>query len=143
MDLGSESTMYVMKKRVLVILFLKILTITAYSQNICWNIFASGSCNAETFEVGEIHQNFIKVNQKGNRFYWGDSNYYTLYNKEERQSGFMSFTTYDFIDKYNQRGRFIYQNNRDEDWATRHMFYIFYEGINIGKVYLSNAPESK
>lgn len=106
-----------------------------------WGIFASGTCDFETFETGEIKQNFIDVKQEDNNFYWGKDNVYTLYNKKEKHSGFMSFTTYDFIDKYKQRGTLIYQHNRNADWSTKHMFYINYEGNKQGVVYCSREPE--
>ena len=56
---------------------------------------------------------------------------------------FMSITTYDFIDKFKQRGVMIYQYNRNADWSTKHMYYIQYEGIVMGMVYLSNDPFKK
>ena len=55
----------------------------------------------------------------------------------------MSITTYDFIDKFKQRGVMIYQYNRNADWSTKHMYYIQYEGIVKGMVYLSNDPLKK
>ena len=73
-----------------------------------WKIFASGVCDFNTFETGEIKQNFIDVKQVGNKFYWGEDNVFTIYNKKEKHSGFMSITTYDFIDKFKQRGVMIY-----------------------------------
>ena len=108
-----------------------------------WKIFASGVCDFNTFETGEIKQNFIDVKQVGNKFYWGEDNVFTIYNKKEKHSGFMSITTYDFIDKFKQRGVMIYQYNRNADWSTKHMYYIQYEGIVKGMVYLSNDPFKK
>lgn len=108
-----------------------------------WKIFASGVCDFNTFETGEIKQNFIDVKQVGNKFYWGEDNVFTIYNKKEKHSGFMSITTYDFIDKFKQRGIMIYQYNRNADWSTKHMYYIQYEGIVMGMVYLSNDPFKK
>ena len=113
------------------------------SQTIVWKVFASGPCNFETLEVGEVKQDFIDVKQEGNRFFWGNDNVYTLYNKKEKHQGFQTVTTYDFIDKYKQRGVFIYTLNRDADWANKHMFWIHYEGIVMGKYYCSNEPVSK
>jgi hypothetical protein len=111
--------------------------------SVLWKVFCSGNCDGETFEIDDPKQDFIDIKQEGNRFYWGKDNVYTVYNKKERHDGFKSFTTYDFIDKYNQRGVLIYQYNRDSDWATKHMYYIFYEGIRMGRYFLSNNPEEK
>ncbi len=108
-----------------------------------WKVFCSGSCDSETFEVGPAKQDFIDVKQVGNKYYWGTDNVFTLYNKKERHDGFMSLTTYDFVDKYSQRGLFIYQYNRNEDWATKHMFYICYEGKRMGMYYCSNEPKAQ
>ena len=91
-----------------------------------WKVFSSGSCD---------------VKQVGNKYYWGNDNVFSLYNKKEVHDGFMSFTTYDFVDKYGQRGLFIYQYNRNADWATKHMFYICYEGKRMGMYYCSNEPK--
>ena len=106
-----------------------------------WKVFSSGSCDFETFEVGPVKQDFIDVKQVGNKYYWGNDNVFSLYNKKEVHDGFMSFTTYDFVDKYGKRGLFIYQYNRNADWATKHMFYICYEGKRMGMYYCSNEPK--
>ena len=47
------------------------------------------------------------------------------------------------MDKFKQRGVMIYQYNRNADWCTKHMYYIQYEGIVKGMVYLSNDPLKK
>lgn len=132
-----------MKRFFLVLSLMMVFCVSVYAQTTptIWGIFASTSCDSETFETGAIQQNFIEVRQENNRFYWGDENIYTVYNKKEKHSGFMTITTYDFMDKYSQRGKIIYQYNRGEDWATKHMFYVLYEGVRMGKVYLSREPK--
>jgi hypothetical protein len=110
-------------------------------ENIVYDVFASGTCNFDTDEIGNFKQDFITVKQEGNVFYWGEDNIFTVYNKNIRHSGFMTVITYDFIDKYKQRGILIYQNNRNSDWSTKYMFYIHYEGIAEGEVYCSNKPK--
>ena len=90
-----------------------------------------------------INQDFIDVKQENNKFFWGQDNIYNVYNKKEEHNGFRTTITYDFIDKYQQRGIIIYMHNRDADWATKHMLYIKYEGIKIGKYYCSNEPKNK
>lgn len=112
------------------------------SNSVLWPVFSSGPFDFETFEVGEAHQDFISVRQVGNVYYWGDLNIFTVYNKREKHSGFHTFNIYDFIDKYNQRGTFIYILNRSGNIA-KHMFCIQYEGIVMGKYYISNDPENK
>ena len=112
-------------------------------QTTLWEVFGSTTCDAETFETGYVTQNFIKVRQVGNRFYWGESNYFDVYNKDVNHDGFSSYTSWDFIDKFKQRGQMIYQNNRNADWGTRNMFYIFYEGRPTGMLYLSRDPQQK
>lgn len=132
-----------MKKIILLLSLMMLITnVCAQSTTTFWKVFASGNCNSETFEIGDVKQDFIDVKQEGNVFYWGKDNVYKCYNKKENNKGFMSFTTYDFIDKYNQRGTLIYQNNRDANWANKHMFYIFYEGVKNGKFYCSNEPKN-
>jgi len=111
-------------------------------ENIEWKIFASGKYIVETFEINQPSQDFIDVKQEGNKFIWGKDNIYKVYNKKVSHSGFMSYTIWDFIDKYNQKGQMIYQNNRDADWATKHMFYIHYKGQEQGKYYCSNEPKN-
>ena len=137
-----------MKKISLLLSLLLMFTCTySYAQSstkILWKEFASATMNFDTFQPdNDFRQNFIDVKQEGNRFIWGDQNVYNVYNKKETHDGFMSFTTYTFIDKYNQRGTLIYQNNRNADWATKHMFYIQYEGKKLGMVYCSNDPQNQ
>lgn len=130
-----------MKKIILfIVMALGSFAATAQQQVTHWDVFATATCTIE-FETGNARQNFIKVKQVGNRFYWGEDNYYDVYNREEIHEGFMTIVTYDFIDKHKQRGRLIYQFNQNADWATRHMFYIFYENDSTGMVYLSNDPK--
>lgn len=116
------------------------LSAIAQQQITHWDVFATATCSIE-FETGNVRQNFIKVKQVGNRFYWGDDNYYDVYNKKEEHKGFTTIIIYDFIDKNQQRGQLFYQFNQNADWATRHMFYIFYENDSAGMVYLSNDPK--
>lgn len=117
--------------------------ISAQQPKTIWKIFCSGSCDFETFETGPVKQDFIDVIQDDNKFYWGKDNVYTVYNKKENHNGFMSYTTYDFIDRHNQRGTILYQHNRGADWATKHIFYIQYEGVRMGKFYCSNEPQDR
>lgn len=118
-------------------------SINAQTTTTIWNIFCSLNCDFETLQLGEIQQDFIEVKQQDNIFYWGNDNVYKVYNKEEIHSGFTTITTYDFIDRYSQRGKIIYQYNRGGDWATKHMFYVQYEGVRMGKVYYSREPKKK
>lgn len=141
-----EEKQMIMKKALLFILTVTISVITyaqtSNTEKIKWGVFASATCNRDDMSVENMKQDFIDVIQNANRYYWGKDNYYTLYNKKETHSGFMTYTTYDFVDKYSQRGLFIYQYNRNADWLTKHMFYIFYEGQTQGMLYCSRAPET-
>lgn len=135
-----------MKK--LIILLTTIITCSTYSwaqepqqTTILWKVFCSGSIDWESFETSNAKQDFIDVKQENNKYYWGQDNVYTVYNKVEEHNGFTTRVTYDFIDKYKQRGKLIYLHNRDADWATKHVFYIQYEGIKMGKFYCSNEPK--
>ncbi|MBQ9638910.1 MAG: hypothetical protein IJV22_05070 [Bacteroidales bacterium] len=110
-------------------------------QTVHWDVFASAECSLETLEMWQMRQNFIKVKQVNNRFYWGELNYYDVYNKKEKHDGFTTIIIWDFVDKYKQRGTMMYQFNQNADWSTRHMFYIFYENKPQGMVYLSNDPK--
>lgn len=136
-----------MKRLALLFSFTMVICISAYAQqqvqapSFLWKIFCSGSIDFVTFETSAIKQDHIDVKQEGNKYYWGNDNVYTIYNKKEDHNGFVTYTTCDFIDKYNQRGNIIYQYNRDSDWTTKHMFYIQYEGIRMGKYYCSNEPQ--
>ena len=134
-----------MKRFLFIISLIMVFSVSIYAQSTAtiWNIFCSGSCDFETFETGTVKQHFIEVKQQDNKFYWGNDNVYKVYNKKIKHSGFMTITTYDFIDKYNQRGKIIYQYNRGEDWATKHMFYVQYEGIRMGKVFCSSEPKEE
>ena len=117
------------------------ISFTAFSQNtVYWDVFATADCSLEPFEMGQVRQNFIKVKQIGNRFYFGESNYYDVSNRYEKHDGFSTVVIWNFVDKYNQKGLFIYQHNQDADWSTRHALYIFYENNDRGKMYLSNDP---
>ena len=133
-----------MKKILFILTMLFMLVCTSVSAQTSgttlWKIFVSGTCKDVTFEIGYPKQDFIDVTQYDNKFVWGNDNVYKVYNKKEKHDGFMSYTTYDFIDKYSQRGRLIYKDNRNADWSTKHMFYIHYEGQEMGMYYLSNEP---
>ena len=52
-----------------------------------WKVFSSGSCDFETFEVGPVKQDFIDVKQVGNKYYWGNDNVFSLYNKRKYMMG--------------------------------------------------------
>ena len=109
-----------------------------------WKIFASGSFNFESGEAGQPHQIFFNVRQDNNRFYWGDENTYTVYNKRASRNGFYHMVTWDFIDKYNQRGVLMYSYKQNGDWYDKHCFFIMYEGqYDKGQYYNSSGTENK
>ena len=136
-----------MKKAIFFTSFLLMLGFNVCAQHqtvsVIWKIFCSGSLDWEKFETGYPKQDFIDVKQEDNKFYWGQDNVYHVYNKQEKHEGFTTTITYDFIDKYKQRGSIIYTHNRAADWATKYMFFIKYEGMKEGKYYCSNEPNKK
>lgn len=60
---------------------------------IIYNVFASSTYNLKTGQmIREVHQDYITVTKKGNRFYWGEQNYFYVYNESVNHDGFKTTT---------------------------------------------------
>ncbi len=134
--------MRIMKRTLLLVVIIGLVSIRAIAQEetIVYDVFASATSQ---YNYENLKQDFIKVKMKGNCFYWGDRNAYSVYNKKVTHDGFKATTVYDFVDKYGQRGRLFYCFDESADWSTRNLFMISYEGTEQCMMFLSNDAKKE
>ena len=108
-----------------------------------YSCFLSQDLNMETNEVSNQVSNnsLIDIYVDGNKLLLG-SKIYSMYNKQESNSGFVRIVHYDAIDGEGQRCKIKFVTDPSADWVTRNAIVIWYDEISpIAKWYQSRDPE--
>ena len=123
----------------LVILMLS-LTITVKAENLKYDIFATTTVDANTYEViSKPVQNFMTAYLRGNTLQIGKDKY-MLYNKKTTKVEMENLTFYDGVDENNQRCMIAFSYNPTADPA--YSISIQFEGSRNMYIFISNKPES-
>lgn len=129
--------------------FLVLLATLAFA--ICANAKTTHSCflsmdyDMETGKCwNQITDNsLIDIVMDGNKLHVGDRTY-SMYNRRESNSGFMTIVHYDAIDNQNQRCKIKFTNDSSADWTTKYAIIIWYDEIsNTAKWYQSREPQTR
>lgn len=110
-----------------------------------YSCFLSQDLNMETNEVSNQVSNnsLIDIYVDGNKLLLG-SKRYSMYNKQESNSGFVKIMHYDAIDGEGQRCKIKFINDPSADWVTRNAIVIWYDEISpVAKWYQSRDPQER
>ena len=110
-----------------------------------YSCFLSQDLNMETNEVSnQISNNsLIDIYVDGNKLLLG-SKKYSMYNKQESNSGFVKIVYYDAIDGEGQRCKIKFITDPSADWVTRNAIAIWYDEISpVAKWYQSRDPQER
>lgn len=110
-----------------------------------YSCFLSQDLNMETNEVSNQVSNnsLIDIYVDGNKLLLG-SKRYSMYNKQESNSGFVKIVHYDAIDGEGQRCKIKFINDPSADWVTRNAIVIWYDEISpLAKWYQSRDPQER
>ncbi len=110
-----------------------------------YSCFLSQDLNMETNEVSNQVSNnsLIDIYVDGNKLLLG-SKRYSMYNKQEFNSGFVKIVHYDAIDGEGQRCKIKFINDPSADWVTRNAIVIWYDEISpVAKWYQSRDPQER
>ncbi len=110
-----------------------------------YSCFLSQDLNMETNEVSNQVSNnsLIDIYVDGNKLLLG-SKRYSMYNKQESNSGFVKIVHYDAIDGEGQRCKIKFINDPSADWVTRNAIVIWYDEISpVAKWYQSRDPQER
>ena len=110
-----------------------------------YSCFLSQDLNMETNEVSNQVSNnsLIDIYVDGNKLLLG-SKRYSMYYKQESNSGFVKIVHYDAIDGEGQRCKIKFINDPSADWVTRNAIVIWYDEISpVAKWYQSRDPQER
>lgn len=110
-----------------------------------YSCFLSQDLNMDTNEVSNQVSNnsLIDIYVDGNKLLLG-SKKYSMYNKQESNSGFVKIAHYDAIDGEGQRCKIKFITDPSADWVTRNAIVIWYDEISpVAKWYQSRDPQER
>ena len=110
-----------------------------------YSCFLSQDLNMDTNEVSNQVSNnsLIDIYVYGNKLLLG-SKKYSMYNKQESNSGFVKIVHYDAIDGEGQRCKIKFITDPSADWVTRNAIVIWYDEISpVAKWYQSRDPQER
>lgn len=110
-----------------------------------YSCFLSQDLNMDTNEVSNQVSNnsLIDIYVDGNKLLLG-SKKYSMYNKQESNSGFVKIVHYDAIDGEGQRCKIKFITDPSADWVTRNAIVIWYDEIStVAKWYQSRDPQER
>lgn len=110
-----------------------------------YSCFLSQDLNMNTNEVSNQVSNnsLIDIYVDGNKLLLG-SKKYSMYNKQESNSGFVKIVHYDAIDGEGQRCKIKFITDPSADWVTRNAIVIWYDEISpVAKWYQSRDPQER
>jgi len=110
-----------------------------------YSCFLSQDLNMNTNEVSNQVSNnsLIDIYVDGNKLLLG-SKRYSMYNRQESNSGFVKIVHYDAIDGEGQRCKIKFITDPSADWVTRNAIVIWYDEISpVAKWYQSRDPQER
>lgn len=110
-----------------------------------YSCFLSQDLNMDTSEVSNQVSNnsLIDIYVDGNKLLLGNKKY-SMYNKQESNSGFVKIVHYDAIDGEGQRCKIKFITDSSADWVTRNAIVIWYDEISpVAKWYQSRDPQER
>lgn len=110
-----------------------------------YSCFLSQDLNMNTNEVSNQVSNnsLIDIYVDGNKLLL-DSKRYSMYNRQESNSGFVKIVHYDAIDGEGQRCKIKFITDPSADWVTRNAIVIWYDEISpVAKWYQSRDPQER
>ena len=110
-----------------------------------YSCFLSQDLNMDTNEVSNQVSNnsLIDIYVDGNKLLLG-SKKYSMYNKQESNSGFVKIVHYYAIDGEGQRCKIKFITDPSADWVTRNAIVIWYDEISpVAKWYQSRDPQER
>lgn len=110
-----------------------------------YSCFLSQDLNMDTSEVSNQVSNnsLIDIYVDGNKLLLGNKKY-SMYNKQESNSGFVKIVHYDAIDGEGQRCKIKFITDPSADWVTRNAIVIWYDEISpVAKWYQSRDPQEQ
>lgn len=110
-----------------------------------YSCFLSQDLNMDTNEVSNqvTNNSLVDIYVDGNKLLLG-SKRYSMYNRQESNSGFVKIVHYDAIDGEGQRCKIKFVTNSSADWATRNAIVIWYDEVTpIAKWYQSRDPQER
>lgn len=110
-----------------------------------YSCFLSQDLNMDTSEVSnQVSSNsLIDIYVDGNKLLLGNKKY-SMYNKQESNSGFVKIVHYDAIDGEGQRCKIKFITDSSADWVTRNAIVIWYDEISpVAKWYQSRDPQER
>lgn len=110
-----------------------------------YSCFLSQDLNMNTQEVSNQVSNnsLIDIYVDGNKLLLGTKKY-SMYNRQESNSGFVKIVHYDAIDGDGQRCKIKFITDSAADWVTRNAIVIWYDEISpIAKWYQSRDPQER
>lgn len=108
-----------------------------------YSCFLSQDLNMETDEVSNqiVNNSLVNIYVDGNKVFLG-SKRYSMYNRQEKNSGFVKIVHYDAIDGEGQRCKIKFVTDFSADWTARNAIIIWYDEISpIAKWYQSRDPQ--
>lgn len=129
------------------LLFLLAGVFLSFSMNakMLYSCFLSQDLNMDTSEVSNQVSNnsLIDIYVDGNKLLLGNKKY-SMYNKQESNSGFVKIVHYDAIDGEGQRCKIKFITDPSADWVTRNAIVIWYDEISpVAKWYQSRDPQER
>ncbi len=135
-----------MKRLVLiVVLCISFIGSTTMNAKTLYSCFLSQDLNMDTNEVSNQVSNnsLIDIYVDGNKLLLG-SKKYSMYNRQESNSGFVKIVHYDAIDGEGQRCKIKFITDPSADWVTRNAIVIWYDEISpMAKWYQSRDPQER
>lgn len=110
-----------------------------------YSCFLSQDLNMNTNEVSNQVSNnsLIDIYVDGNKLLLG-SKRYSMYNRQESNSGFVKIVHYDAIDGEGQRCKIKFITDPSADWVTINAIVIWYDEISpVAKWYQSRDPQER
>lgn len=130
-------------RHIFTIIFM-LLSITSFGKTY-YSCFLSQDYNMETGQVSnQISNNSLAdIYVDGNKLTLGNKRF-SMYNKEESNSGFVKITHYDAIDGEGQRCKIKIIYDSSADWVTRNAIVIWYNEVSpVAKWYQSRDPQER
>ncbi len=110
-----------------------------------YSCFLSQDVNMNTTEVSNQVSNnsLIDIYKDGNKLLLGNKRF-SMYNRQETNSGFINIVHYDAIDGEGQRCKIKFITDASADWVTRNAIVIWYDEISpVAKWYQSRDPQER
>ncbi len=110
-----------------------------------YSCFLSQDVNMNTSKVSNqiANNSLIDIYVDGNKLLLGNKRY-SMYNRQESNSGFHKIVHYDAIDGEGQRCKIKFITDLSADWSTRNAILIWYDEITpIAKWYQSRDPQER